>query len=113
MTSTGENGALSSVLELERALETAQSTAVDVQARLEDARREADAVLVAARENAARRAAQRQRELATTAEAEATAAAEAADAAAAELRSRAAEVEEAFVAAALRIVLPTGTQAAT
>ena len=58
MTSTGENGALSSVLELERALETAQSTAVDVQARLEDARREGDAVLVAARENAARRAAQ-------------------------------------------------------
>lgn len=113
MTSSGENGALRSVLDLERALEAAQSTAVDVEARLEESRREADAVLDAARENASRRAAERQNALAEAAEAEARASADAAEAAAAELHIKVAEIEQAFIAAASALVLPAGTQAGT
>jgi len=106
MTSSSENDALGSVLDLERALETAQTAAVGAEERLELARREADAILAAARDRAESRAAQRQTSLAAAAAAEAEATAGDAEAAAADMRRRASEIEGAFVEAALALVLP-------
>jgi len=101
------------VLGLERALETAQAMAVDAEARIEQVRHEADAILAAARERAERRAAQRERSLIAAAEAEASAVAGDAEAAAAQLRAQAREVEGTFVDAALELVLPAVAPEAT
>ncbi|HEU5362252.1 MAG TPA: hypothetical protein VFU56_02870 [Gaiellaceae bacterium] len=113
MTSPTENGALGSVLDLERALETAQTAASDSEARLERARREANDIVTAARERAARRTAERQSSVASAAATQAQAMNTAAEAAAATIRARAAEVEAAFVEAGLALVLPAVTQEAT
>ena len=113
MTSPSENGALGSVLDLERALETAQAATVDSEGRLERARLEADTIRASARERAERRAAERKSSLIPAADAEARAVSDAAEAAAADLRARVAEVEPAFVEAALALVLPSTTRGAT
>lgn len=113
MTSQSENGALGSVLDLEHALQAAQATAVDAEARLAQARREADAILAAARERAERRMAQRHASLAAAADADARTVSDGAEAAAAELRARAHAVEAAFVEAALAFVLPPAAREAT
>ena len=106
MTSAGSDGALDSVLDLEHALETAQTAAVDAEERLAEARREAESLLAAARERAERRAAERAIAVAAAADAEAKATADAAEAAAAERRGTVRDVEAAFVEAALAVVLP-------
>lgn len=113
MTSASENGALGSVLDLERALETAQAASVDSEGRLERARLEADTIRASARERADRRAAQRERSLIPTADAEARALIDDAEAAAADMHAKVGEVEPAFVEAALALVLPSATRRAT
>jgi len=113
MTPASADGALGSVLDLERSLVTAQTAAVDAEERLEQARREADAILAAARERAERRTAERQASLAAATDAEAKAAADDAAAAAAALREKVSQVERSFVDAALALVLPSATQEAT
>lgn len=113
MTSPSENGALGSVLDLEHALQAAQATSVDAEARLAQARREADAILAAARERAERRMVERHDSLAAAADAEARAVSDGAEAEAAELHAKAREVEAAFVEAALALVLPPATREAT
>jgi hypothetical protein len=112
VTSASEDGALGSVLDLERTLETAQTAAVAAEKRLEEARREADRIITAARKGAERRTAQRRSSLDGAAEAEAKAAAQDARAAAAALRAKVSEVEDAFAERALTLVLP-GAQEAT
>jgi len=106
MTSPTDDGALGSVLGLERALETANATAADADARIERARHEADGILAAARERAERRAAERESALLAAADAEARQAVRDAEAAAARLRARVGEVEEEFLEAALALLLP-------
>lgn len=113
MTSVPEDGALGSVLGLERALETAQAAAVDAETTIERARGEAYAILAAARERAERQAAHQRGSLIAVAEAEASAAAADAEAAAAQLRAQAREVEATFVDAAVELVLPAAAPEAT
>ena len=113
MTTSPGDGALGSVLGLERALESEQATAEHSETRIEQARQEAAALLVAARERAGRRSAKRKSSLIAAAEAEERAAGADADAAAARLRANAEAVEAAFVEAALALLLPAASQEAT
>jgi hypothetical protein len=113
MTTSPGDGALGSVLGLERALESEQATAAHAETRIEQARQEAEALLVAARERAGRRSAERKSSVIAAAEAEARAARGEADAAAARLRAKADAVEAAFVDAALALLLPAAKQEAT
>jgi hypothetical protein len=106
VSSPTDDGALGSVLGLERALETANATAVDADARIERARHEADGILAAARERAERRAAERESSLIAAADAEARKVRRDAEAAAARLRARVGEVEGEFLDAALALLLP-------
>lgn len=106
MTAQADDGALGSVLGLERALESANATAADADARIERARHEADGILAAARERAERRAAERERSLVAAVDAEARRMRRDAEAAAAQLRARVEQVEGAFLDAALALLLP-------
>lgn len=106
MMSPSDDGALGSVLGLERALETRKATEVDGDARIERARQKADEILAAARQRAERRAAQRESSLMAEADSEAHQVSAEAEAAATHLRARVREVEGEFVDAALALVLP-------
>jgi hypothetical protein len=101
-----ESGALVAVRDLEHALEAKQAGAVDAEARLERAREDAAAILAAARERAARQAERRRTALLAEVDAEVRRIEVEAEAAAGRLRAGASEVEDAFVDAALALVLP-------
>jgi hypothetical protein len=103
-----ENGALVAVRDLEQALEAKQAETVGAEARLEEARQEAAAILAAARERAGRQAKQRRAALVAEVDAEVRRIEAEAEAAAGRLRAGASGVEKAFVDAALAVVLPGG-----